>query len=286
MTEARWIADVLEDLQPGARVLYVRNGVPKATFVSPAQIAPRVDGEPLRVVLEGSADVALKGVPDALAAVAGMREARHVTWVAPPGTQAPEGVDRVLSGLTHAEMAEVFAGSDVMVKLSRAEGMYGPPLEAFHMGATVVTTPVTGHDEYVVHGVNGLVVGWDDVPGTTRALDLLARDRRLLHRLRCAALDTARAWPDWRESSQWMALALRRVLADPPPPVRGAGLRLASEFATVTAEAQYLVGATENEQADKLALFNQKAWIYAVRARRQLHRAKQVKTRTAGRVKR
>src|SRR3954451_25274248 len=107
MTEARWIADVLEDLQPGARVLYVRNGVPKATFVSPAQIAPRVDGEPLRVVLEGSAEVALKGVPDALAAVAGMREAQHVSCVAARRTQAPEGVVRVLSGLTEPEMADV-----------------------------------------------------------------------------------------------------------------------------------------------------------------------------------
>ena len=286
ITEARWVADILEDLQPGARVLYVRNGIPKDTFASPAAVAPAPEDGPLRVVLEGSADVPLKGVHDALAAVAGMREPAHVTWVAPGGGPPPEGVDRVLSGLTHDEMAALFAESHVMVKLSRAEGMYGPPLEAFHMGATVVTTPVTGHDEYVEHGVNGLVVGWDDVRGTSRTLDLLARDRRLLHELRVGALETARAWPDWRESSQWMALALRRVLRDPPPPVRGAGLRLASEFATVTAEAQHLNRTIDVEQAARLELYNQKAWIYAVRARRQLQRARELRSRAKGRVKR
>ena len=71
-----------------------------------------------------------------------------------------------------------------MLKLSRVEGMFGPPLEGFHMGATCVVTAVTGHEEYVEHGVNGLVVDWDDPRGTARALDLLARDRALLHCLR------------------------------------------------------------------------------------------------------
>ena len=77
------------------------------------------------------------------------------------------------------------------VQLSRVEGMFGPPLEAFHKGATCVVTPVTGHDEYVVHMENGLVVDWDDAPGTTRALELLARDRSLLRQLRENALATA-----------------------------------------------------------------------------------------------
>ncbi|MDX6726616.1 MAG: hypothetical protein QOK49_1421 [Baekduia sp.] len=286
VTEARWIAEIVEDLQPGARALYVRNGIPKDIFRSPPVPAPAPEAEPLRVVLEGSRGFALKGVDDALASVAAMREPAHVTWVSPHHDAPPEGVDRVLSGLTHREMAALFAESHVILKLSRAEGMYGPPLEAFHMGATVVTTAVTGHDEYVTHGVNGLIVGWDDIPGTARALDLLARDRRLLHELRWGALRTARAWPDWRESSQRLALALRRVQAEPPPSARGAGLRLASEFATVQAERQHADKALEIERADKVDLFNQKAWIYAVRVRRELHRLRSLKGRARGLVKR
>jgi hypothetical protein len=95
--------------------------------------------------------------------------------------------------------------------------MFGPPLEGFHRGATCVTTEVTGHEEYIEHGVNALVVDWDDRRGTARQLDLLARDRMLLHRLRCGALETARDWPDWDRAGELMAVALRAI-ADAPPP--------------------------------------------------------------------
>ena len=98
--------------------------------------------------------------------------------------------------------------------------MFGPPLEGFHLGATCVVTPVTGHEEYVEHGFNGLVVDWDDVRGTARALDRLARDRALLHELRINALATARGWPSWEQSGDFMALALRAHRREPPPDPR------------------------------------------------------------------
>jgi O-antigen biosynthesis protein len=279
ITEARWIAELLEDYQPGNRVLYARNGIPKDVFVSPPSVAPALPGEPLRIVLEGARGYVHKGVDDALAAVAAMREPAHVTWVSPHQGEPPVGVDRVLAGLSHAEMAALFAESHVLLKLSRAEGMYGPPLEAFHMGATVVTTPVTGHDEYVVHNVNGLVVGWDDVHGTARALDLLARDRRLLHRLRSGALETARGWPDWRHASQRMALALRRVAAEPPPALAPAGARLVSDFASVTAEGQERAWRLEIEERLKEELAEQKAIRLALAARAQLTKARGLRDR-------
>jgi hypothetical protein len=97
--------------------------------------------------------------------------------------------------------------------------MYGPPLEAFHMGATCVTTEVTGHEEYIEHGVNALVCDWDDLRGTARQLDLLSRDRVLLHELRLGALQTAAHWPTWEQSGQFMAGALRAIRRDPPPAV-------------------------------------------------------------------
>jgi O-antigen biosynthesis protein len=104
-----------------------------------------------------------------------------------------------------------------VLKLSRIEGMFGPPLEGFHQGATCVTTEVTGHEEYVEHGYNALVCDWDDPRGTARQLDLLARDRVLLHRLRCGALETARRWPTWEQQGQVMAVALERIRREPPP---------------------------------------------------------------------
>jgi hypothetical protein len=125
--------------------------------------------------------------------------------------------DRISGPIPHREMAGLYADTDVVLKLSRVEGMFGPPLEGFHMGATCVTTEVTGHDEYIVHGHNALLCDWDDLHGTTRQLELLGRDRRLLHELRCNALATAKGWPSWHQSTQFMAIALRRV-ADLPAP--------------------------------------------------------------------
>jgi hypothetical protein len=124
----------------------------------------------------------------------------------------------VLGPLSQREMADAYGRAHVILKMSRVEGMYGPPLEAFHRGATTVTTPVTGHDEYVANGWNGLVTEWDDVQGTARRLDLLARDGRQLHFLRTNALATARAWPAWDQAAQLMAMALHRVHAEEPPP--------------------------------------------------------------------
>ena len=111
-------------------------------------------------------------------------------------------------------MARLFGQSHVLLKLSRVEGMAGPPLEAFHMGATAVLTPMTGHEEYAQHGVNALLVGYDDTLGATRALDLLARDRELLQTLRAGAYRTASTWPDWSVATATMAAALGQLLAD------------------------------------------------------------------------
>jgi hypothetical protein len=183
-------------------------------------------------------------------------------------------------------MAALFDRSHVMVKLSRAEGMYGPPLEAFHRGATVVTNPVTGHEEYVRHGENGLVVDWDDPVGTARALDLLAHDRRLLHRLRTGALETARAWPSWERSGELMAAALRAIAGGPPPDPVPPGRRLAADVAAVLAEAERLELAEKATFGLLAALRGEKAVRAAIRARNSVSPALAAARRARGRLRR
>lgn len=228
ITEARWIARTLEELLPGRRCLLVRNGIAKDVFASPAGPPVRCDA-PLRVLVEGDPGVWFKGVGEALEATGAMSEPRHVTLVAPRG-RPPAGADRVIGPLTQREMATAYAEADVILKLSRVEGMFGPPLEAFHMGATCVVSAVTGHEEYVEHGENGLVVEWDDPRGTARALDLLARDRALLHRLRWGALATARGWPSWEQQSEVMEAALREILRREPLAAEPASHRLLADL--------------------------------------------------------
>ena len=228
LTEATWISETLADLRPDAACHLIRNGVEKDIF-TPVEAIDRDDARPLRILVEGYADIWFKGVNAAIDAVAAMAEPHVLTVVAPnrDGLRA-EHADRVVGPVTQREMAALYAQTDVVLKLSQVEGMYGPPLEGFHGGATCVTTEVTGHDEYIRHGENALLCDWDDLRGTARQLDLLARDRELLHRLREGALATARAWPDWETQGAEMAVALRAIRDAPPPdPYAHAGRLLA-----------------------------------------------------------
>lgn len=253
VTEARWIADTIAQLQPQAQCLYVRNGIDKQVFASPERLEVR-SGQPLRIVVEGNPEVWFKDVRAALKSVEQMAEPHHLTLV----TGAREAVDSdapdaVVGPLSQREMAQLYAGSDVVLKLSRVEGMYGPPLEGFHMGATCVTTPVTGHEEYVEHGWNGLVVDWDDTAGTARALDLLARDRRLLHFLRTNALATARTWPSWEQSGAFMAAALAAIRRAPAAAPAGARQLLADTRVQLEYDRRLLWEQIELRRAARLA---------------------------------
>ena len=219
ITEARWIADTLREFHPDTPCFYVRNGVDKEVFGPPPDVEPSLS-EPLRILIEGHPAVWFKGVGDALEATSSMSAQRRVTLVTPVPWSAEGAGDATLVGpVDLAEMARLYAHTDVVLKMSRVEGMFAPPLEGFHLGATCVVTPVSGHEEYVRHGWNGVVTDWDDVAGAARWLDLLASDRLLLHRLRSNALATARAWPSWRQSGIFMAAALQRIrsLPDPTP---------------------------------------------------------------------
>lgn len=250
ITEASWIAHTLEALRPGSRVRYVRNGVAKDVFRPLERVEPRLEG-PLRVLVEGYRGSAFKGMDDAAGAVAAMSEPAHLTAVIPDRATAGDvQADRVLGAVSQAELAELYTEADVVLKLSRIEGMFGPPLEGFHRGATCVVTPVTGHDEYVQHGWNGLVTEWDDVRGTARLLDLLARDRRHLHFLRTNALATARSWPSWEQSSTFMAAVLRGIARAPQPDPAASGALLAGDAQAAAAAAAREIAARERALAD------------------------------------
>jgi glycosyltransferase involved in cell wall biosynthesis len=230
ITEARWIADTLAGLRPDARCHVVRNGIDKSVF-APLERVPSPTGEPLRVLVEGSPSAWFKHVHSAIHAAGAMREPRHVTVVTGERRALGEvAADAIVGPLSHREMATLYGQTDVVLKLSSVEGMFGPPLEGFHRGATCVVTPVTGHEEYVEHGWNGLLTDWEDLLGTARQLDLLARDRELLRFLRSNALQTARVWPSWEQSSRLMADALLSIRREPRPDGAAASARLLADL--------------------------------------------------------
>lgn len=197
-----WIRDVMAEVRPDAPFHPVPNGIDKEVFGavsrSPAE-------GPLRVLVEGQAELPFKGVAEALAAVAAMCEPVALTRTAPT------------DGLDPMEMAELYSRQDVLLKLARVEGLGLGPIEAFHGGVPCVVTPYTGSADYVRDGQNGLVVPFDDVPATAAALDRLAADRDLLERLGAGALDMAAAWPSRDVSAELMGEALAAIAAGPAP---------------------------------------------------------------------
>ena len=224
---ASHMREVLERLRPEARVRVVSAGIDKRVFTP--RPAPAGDG-PLRVLVEGQPTLWFKGMADAVAAVRAMREPATLTLaVHDPADARSAGLDadRVVGGLAPEGMARLYAEHDVLLKLPRFEGLALPPLEAMHVGRPCVLTPFTGSEDYARHGENALVVGFDDGPGATAALDLLARDAGLRRRLSEGALRTAAAWPDDEAAAAGFAAALHDFSAEPPPPPAGSHQRLA-----------------------------------------------------------
>lgn len=219
---APWMRALLTELRPGVRCHVVPNGIDKAVFGARPRPA---SGAPLRVLVEGQPSLWFKGVQDAIRCVRAMREPHELTVAClDPTETAGLDADRVVGGLAPDGMASLYADTDVLVKLARVEGLGLAPLEAFHMGVPCVVTPYTGHEEYLVHGENGLVTGFDDQPGTSARLDLLARDRELLGRLSAGALATAAAWPAADDSSQSMVRALSAIATAAPAEESGLAL--------------------------------------------------------------
>jgi glycosyltransferase involved in cell wall biosynthesis len=213
---AHWLEDLVTALRPDARCWFVPNGIDKSLF-APRKRSEAADG-PLRVLIEGQHTLWFKGVTDALDAVSRMSEPCAATLVALDPTDAPqqEGLE-VIGGLTPDEMRAQYERHDVLLKLSRVEGLPLPLVEAGHVGLPCVVTPFTGHGEVIRHGENGLVVGFDDVDGTAAALDVLARDRGLLRRLSAGAVEGMRGWPSADDAAAAFARALNEVAAAPEP---------------------------------------------------------------------
>ena len=212
ITEATWIKNYLEE-NCNQHPYLVRNGIRKEMYSDTAAIEQRPK-KGLRVLVEGPVDVFHKNVPRTieLCREAGVAE---VWLLTSSGVSEFEGVDRVFSQLPLEQTPPVYRSCHALVKLSSVEGMFGPPLEMFHCGGTAIVYDVTGHDEYIEHEVNGLVVKQDDEAQVIEYLKMLSDNPGYLERLCKLAADTAVQWPDWQQSSQEFEAALQAIMAQP-----------------------------------------------------------------------
>ena len=205
ITESEWIQKHMLSVNPSRKVWLVRNGIDKDIFKfkDENELSNSLAEQHLRILVEGNIEHPLKGVADSLMGVLGASTPIRVRHVSSTDSKITDSRYTWVRGpLSFEEMADEYSRSDVLVKTSRVEGMFGPPLEAFHCGATAIVTPVSGHEDYIRHGSNSIVVEWDDIRSISSSLDRLNSDRKFLNSLKIGALETASQWPSWTDSSE------------------------------------------------------------------------------------
>lgn len=208
ITEATWIKEYLEE-KYNLDVLLVHNGIRKDIYQLDGEKYEK--GKGLRVLVEGPVDAHFKNVPKTIK-LAKKSNADEVWLLTSSKVKKYKGVDRIFSQVPITEVAKIYRSCDVIVKLSYVEGMFGPPLEMFHCGGTAITYDVTGHDEYIVNGVNGLVAHRDDEEQVINYINMLKTDPSKLKSLKENAIKTADEWIDWEESSICFGKALYQAV--------------------------------------------------------------------------
>lgn len=211
ITEAQWICDYLKEKYNRSAAL-VRNGIRKDIYTKEGEFLAPIEVGKLRVLVEGPLNVFFKNVEKTIELCL-QSEADEIWLLTSSDIKEYPGVDRCFSRVPIEKTAEIYRSCDVLVKLSYVEGMFGPPLEMFHCGGSAIVYDVTGHDEYINHGENSIVVKRDEDQVVIDRINQLKNDPVFLIQLKRKALETAEEWPDWQKQAERFAEVLRQSLS-------------------------------------------------------------------------
>lgn len=195
LTEARWIQSwLLENF--GKQAQLVPNGLDRELFFPCTPLEAK--GKRPRILLEGAIDLPYKGMAEAFEVVKPLDV--EVWCVSSYGSPKPSWkCDRFFEQFPMDKMREIYSSCDILLKLSRVEGFFGPPMEMMACGGVSVVGNVTGHDEYIVDGYNALVVNPFDIDQARRSLQILIQDKNLYEKLKGNGFRTVLGW-DWEFS--------------------------------------------------------------------------------------
>jgi len=191
---------------PPEKVLVNRPAIPIEEFAPLAAERAPHDG-PLRLLSVGRLNW-VKGYDDALRALAPLVAAGcEVEYrIVGDGDQHEKlsfvidqlglgGSVQLLGARTQDEVRDLLVWADAFLLSSLSEGISNAVLEAMASGLPVVATDCGGMSEVIDSGTDGLIVGIGDARALRGALEALASDSGLRHRLGAAA--TARAAADF-----------------------------------------------------------------------------------------
>ncbi len=201
---AKWLKAWLKE-KFSAESSYVPNGVDRNVFYPDAPLEAR--GSRLRVLLEGAIAYPYKGMKQAFQVVDG--QDCEVWCVSSVGRPEPGWhCDKFFQSIPPDAMRRVYSSCDLLVKMSTVEGCFMPPIEMMACGGTVLTNKVTGWDEYIVDGFNGMVVEAGDVAAAREKLAAVIRNPGLLAPLIRGGEETAPKWT-WERSSEMFEAVIR-----------------------------------------------------------------------------
>ena len=208
ITEAKWIQSWLKN-NFDHKAKLIPNGIDQEIFFPDKPLTPR--SKKPRILLEGAIDLPYKGMKDAFAAVKNLDA--EIWCVSSLGKPRPEWhCDKFFSHVPMDEMRHIYSSCDVLLKMSKVEGFFGPPLEMMACGGAVVVSKVTGYDEYIVDEYNALVVEPGDIQGAREAVQQIFSNPALKDRLIANGKVTADQM-DWESSIDILEAHLNKVLS-------------------------------------------------------------------------
>jgi glycosyltransferase involved in cell wall biosynthesis len=117
--------------------------------------------------------------------------------------------------LTPEELTQCYSWADVVLLVSRWEGLPLTILEAMRLGAVVCATAVGAVGEAITHNVTGFLLPQQGSSAiareAVRILQSLAHDRALLRRVSSAAAEAAKEWT-WENSAKDFIAHLERLV--------------------------------------------------------------------------
>lgn len=198
-TEAIWIQKWLKD-EFNKDAYYVPNGLDREIFFRTKPI--KTKSEKKRILIEGAISLWFKGVVDAYYSV---KDLDCEIWIVSSMGKPPTywKYDKFFENVPINEMRKIYSSCDILLKLTRVEGFFGPPLEAMACGCIPVVSDVTGYDEYIKDGYNALVVKIGDTEGAKVAISKILNDKTLRTKLIKNGFETSKAW-SWDRSIDYL----------------------------------------------------------------------------------
>ncbi|NMB57352.1 glycosyltransferase family 4 protein [Candidatus Beckwithbacteria bacterium] len=190
ITIAKWLQKFLKN-NFNQDSYYIPNGINTNIFYPDTLLTPKPKNKK-RILLEGAINLPFKGMEQAFKIV---QDCDCEVWcVSYDGRPKPEWhCDRFFEKVPMQEMRHIYSSCDIMLKLSRVEGFFGPPLEMMACGGVPIVAQVTGCEEYIKDGYNALLTEFSNVKKTKQLLNKLISNQKLYNYLQTNSYKTVQA---------------------------------------------------------------------------------------------